>query len=272
VGATATATAATTTLDELKNKVPESLYEYSKRVEGLPMRPLEVEFRLYSPPVVNNFIHLDSLVYWGVLCKTIGEALYGELRRADEKTTHLADPVLPIYSVRFRLRDREKGIRAQRSFYLASVADFGTDAMSVVYWRKRVSYETDRGVVDIHRGIDKAYNTPMPAASSCTARFWCYGNKEEVEDVLKYVTWIGKKGAGGNGSVRSVSVKETGQDRSLFRDGKLNRCIPLYCIRSFDGSVAQAGYRPPYWKPQNQDLCVLPGAKEVVLQEGIRLP
>jgi len=57
------------------------------------------------------------------------------------------------------------------------------------------------------------------------------------------------------------------RDLSLLDpEGTLNRVVPERCPHFYEGAAAVMGYRPPYYRRRGWDLCVLPGARNVVFK------
>jgi hypothetical protein len=78
---------------------------------------------------------------------------------------------------------------------------------------------------------------------------------------------MGKKVEQGYGRISSVDVKPVERDLSLLDpEGTLNRVVPERCPHFYEGAAAVMGYRPPYYRRRGWDLCVLPGARNVVFK------
>ena len=64
----------------------------------------------------------------------------------------------------------------------------------------------------------------------------------------------------GWGAVSTVTVTPMEENWALTRDGLAMRPIPVRYAKSYSDAVPLA-WKPPYWSPDNVELCVPPGAE-----------
>jgi len=241
--------------------LPPRLKEYSDWVKTLPKEPLEVTLALSSPVLQerDGFIHLDSLIYHAILSKVMQDEWAEGIDRGGF--------FLPIFSTAFTQAD-ERGFKFYRHFYLSSAAKFIDSTRSVAHLTKHIGpFQSGKGKIDTTKGEHKATKKSMIMTAASSVKFWCYGNKDEIAKLLSSVSGIGKKVGQGYGRISSVDVRPVERDLSLLSpEGTLNRVVPEMCLYFYEGAAAVMGYRPPYYRSRGWDLCVLPGAKNVVFK------
>lgn len=90
----------------------------------------------------------------------------------------------------------------------------------------------------------------LPSAAYSTGVAFCVGDKARVEELLSFVTHIGKKHQRGSGVVLEYKVVEVEEN-----DFWLDRNIPLTMknVASVDHKpCSNVGVRPPYWLNKNK--------------------
>lgn len=148
-------------------------------------------------------------------------------------------------------------------YYKCSFAEWGLFVDDLLHWNKRID---DRYIqfmqprkVDRQRGVYRAYHMPLFCRSALYVRWYCVGDKSEIEMLLSTAKFIGKKTAQGYGSVIRWEVIVIDQDYSVWKDGKLMRAIPIADKPSgFVGRITTYGIRPSYWYKNNWRMVVLP--------------
>ena len=89
--------------------------------------------------------------------------------------------------------------------------------------------------------------------------YYVRGNKEIIEELLKKLRFIGKKSSLGWGEVKYISIEETPNYYSIFKDQKLMRNIPLKNRFNFNGDkVSLTRLTHPYWSKENLCECLVP--------------
>ena len=116
-------------------------------------------------------------------------------------------------------------------------------------------------------GFFKAFDMPVVVKACKTLHFCCVGNREEIERLLSGVRFVGKKRSQGLGLVKKIVVSDGEEDWSCWLNGLPMRAIPAgpdYIQdlldrnknQQFHFKLQRMGYKPPYWHPQNQTLCL----------------
>jgi len=129
------------------------------------------------------------------------------------------------------------------------------------HWNKRfdasladlVDFGGQRGKVIIEQGRYRAYHMPVFYRHAISVAWFLLGNSTKIARLLSMVTNIGKKVDQGWGRVLRWQIEPWRHDWSIYdSNGRLMRAIP-----DPRGAVL-AGYRPSYWNPKNQALCLMP--------------
>lgn len=85
--------------------------------------------------------------------------------------------------------------------------------------------------------------------------WYCVGWTEEIIDLLRFCTHIGKNTGDGWGAVLRWEVTEWPEDWSIRGpQNKLMRAVPL----QQDKNGFMYGLRPSYWNPRHQFICKMP--------------
>jgi hypothetical protein len=235
-----------------------SLVDREAAYRALPKEPLRVTLRLASPFAVTGHLPLDGLLHT-LVKRDLGRSeffktharLAGEGR---DQFTH--DVPLPL----------EESEAAGRRYYASSFGSW-EGVESVTRWRKRWCEEHDdladfgrkQEKVLIKLGRFRAYDMPLVIHAAPEVVFHVFGNGEEMERLLAAATYIGKKRSQGYGRVRQVLIELCAEDWSCWREGKPTRALPVDEVGQFQlDALAYTGYRPPYWWPPNQCLCLVP--------------
>ncbi len=174
-----------------------------------------------------NPIHLDSLLAWAI-CP--GHLIDKGLERNE----------IPEIQ---RLPFGEWHINGFWGWHASALFPDG-EIESLQYWRKK--FRTNRiqmtkGSPNLMSGKYKEYNIPIPLILCNTITAYALGSRKRINQLLKRIKYIGKKGAYGKGCVVSVSTEVIEKDFSLIKNGKTMRFLP-----------AKKGGRygrvlPPYW-------------------------
>jgi len=117
--------------------------------------------------------------------------------------------------------------------------------------------------VDIVRGPLKLFQLTYPVNNSKKVWFYVNGDRKKLEELLSYITSLGKKRDIGYGSIVSSKIEMMDSDESLIHEGKIMRTIPIeYCselkIIPKSDNVALMNYKSPYWNKSNIKLCTIP--------------
>lgn len=135
------------------------------------------------------------------------------------------------------------------------------------HWNKRfrseysdmIDFAGKRGKVIVEQGPQKAYHMPLFYTAAMEVKWWVFGDKAGIEDLLSGIRAIGKKTSQGFGVVLDWEVAPMAEDWSCYRNGRPTRTIPVDENNPPpSGDFGYRGYRPPYWHPARQGFVLLP--------------
>lgn len=123
-----------------------------------------------------------------------------------------------------------------------------------------IDFKNKRAKVETHKGKFKNYHKTSYNISTQYIDWFCVGDKEVLEFVLRFCTHIGKKVSQGFGSVLKWEVQPWKEDWSergpkpqkKGSKPKLMRAVPYF------KSPIQYGIRPSYYNPRHQFNVLLP--------------
>jgi hypothetical protein len=117
--------------------------------------------------------------------------------------------------------------------------------------------------VEVGRGALRNKNDPLYLVAAPAVRFWAVGNPEAVARLVAKVHYLGLRRAAGYGKVVRRTIAYSSYDYSVVDpDGNPARPVPAFAWPSAPPGweLWRAAYRPPYWRPENVDLCYMPPA------------
>jgi len=113
--------------------------------------------------------------------------------------------------------------------------------------------------VIVEAGRYRSYHMPVFYLAALWVEWYAVGNIDAVRSLLAAVWALGKKTVQGFGRVARWEVESWPEDWSEWRDGRPMRAIPASALgQSFPLDLRHWGYRPSYWLPENQALCLMP--------------
>jgi CRISPR type IV-associated protein Csf3 len=213
--------------------------------------PLRITAYLQSPVVSDERLPLDGVLLYFLARQKLGFQPSTQARVMDAETAGLQMPFAPHY----RNVDGEN-----HRFLACSFACWvGTVAEGRDYWVKRfdsklsdvVDFAGKRGRIDTKAGRYRGYRMPVYTRHALAVRWYCVGDRDELTSLLRFCTHLGKKESQGYGAVLRWEIERWPRDWSIHSPRGLMRAIP-----STDGILA--GFRAPYWLPENQTTCALP--------------
>lgn len=217
-----------------------------------PFKPLKITFYLSTPLALTYpWIFFDGLIahlYW--------RKHSPELYRA-----------LPSKVVAKKIGDIIPDLPLKRfgPIFHASVSFFDVEGKYVTFiykkffGRKLPLEKMRRRKIDKARGFFREWRISLVTVPARKVVFYCNGRAGEIEELLRGLPTLGKKGAAGFGFIKKFSIEELGEDCSIVKDGVAMRSIPLSMVEWSSEVVAMA-YKPPYWAKENVTLCAPPGA------------
>lgn len=223
--------------------------DYETFVSELKYEPLKVTACLSSAFVTTDYIFSDSL---------ISSAVWQDVQQ--EKAFNIQENKNDVYDIPLPIK-----LNGEIEKYYSSSIGFPKMAVEgISHWRKVTEIESKKKI-RIGAGEFKRYDMPMPYTSCEEIVFYCNGNKQEVERLLKsYIFSIGKKRGQGYGSIRSWKVEGSKTDYSTIHEGVPMRPIPINEAKELklkcDIQMFYS-YRSPYWHHKNMTMCYIPLCK-----------
>ena len=129
-------------------------------------------------------------------------------------------------------------------------------------------YQTTGKKVDTTRGEFKKSIIGFEALNIPSIYFYVKGNREYIEELLKDLKYVGKKGSAGFGIVKKVEVEEIEKDKSFMLD-EFTPAKPLPCDKWNVKSKKVAFYRalPPYYLKEDIVVCYMPTRALIEMQD-----
>jgi len=140
-----------------------------------------------------------------------------------------------------------------------SILEPNTVKLDTIYKRFEDRWIPNTKKKRIYRGMGhfKDYALSIPYIPAITCTFYGVGDIEMIEKLLQNVVGLGNDTRIGYGAVLRFHIETTEKDFSLVKDGKAMRPIPIrYC--DWAEERIPLAWRPPYWAPENVELCCPP--------------
>jgi hypothetical protein len=161
--------------------------------------------------------------------------------------------------------EREPGGR----FHLASFSVSETECIERRWVNRRFPLAEAQAMGDaklrrilISAGPCKSYRLPLETRHMVDdeLRWWCIGEREEIEPLLAITSYIGKKRGVGRGRVVRWTVEpcELWDGFPVVRDGKPLRPLPPDWPGLDDPAMAYRTLTYPYWIHAEEKLCAVP--------------
>lgn len=127
----------------------------------------------------------------------------------------------------------------------------------------------DKGLISDSVGAYRAYRNPQLIRTVKDGKivFYAVGHKNEIEELLSYITAVGKKPAMGWGIVEKWEVEEIPENYStwhpefgLMRPIEFDKSGEIAELSDYKEKypVMMYGIKPPYWKHKNLRVCYVP--------------
>ena len=235
---------------EIINEIYQRMKEYSV---GCDYVPLEINIKVKPPIYLNNpFIHFDGLISYLCFREAVNELFYN----------------LPTESI-IDISNLQLPIKQTNDVYHASVGIYGDnlrlyrDRLYKRFTDKetyKLTHRQQKGRIKTNQGHFKDFMINLPIIITDTITFYCNGDKKELERLLSHLTSIGKKTSIGGGRIRNITITETNEDYSFFKDNCIMKPIPATMdVPVFEGMIfQQQPYKPPYWDKNNVCMCIVP--------------
>jgi CRISPR type IV-associated protein Csf3 len=118
------------------------------------------------------------------------------------------------------------------------------------------------------RGAYKSYFLALKIQRIKFIKWFCVGDKNQIQNILQQINALGKKTSVGYGFIKSWKIEEIENDCSIIYnyDGQdyLMKSIPLEYFDSIKNSklknyrMQYGAYKPPYWHFENQNKIIAP--------------
>ncbi|MFW9872530.1 MAG: hypothetical protein ACFFG0_05455 [Candidatus Thorarchaeota archaeon] len=228
----------------------EELKKLEEKYKLLPKENLEILIYFRTPFSIIGNIHFDALLSFCVVRDLLGDEFYNY----QGSTQHLWDIPLPLDT------------RGSDHKYWAASRGVWEGKESITSWKKRfdtkyddyVTFGKKKPCINHKFGHFKAYDMPLVIHATPFIKFYANGNKKEIVRLLGYLHVIGKKTSQGFGWLKKIETKSIENDYSCFFNNIVMRAIPEIPYEIREGMrIEYTGYRPPYWSPKNQKMCLV---------------
>jgi len=223
--------------------------------------PLKITCKLLDGRVnsLDGIFALDSILYYAWFLENASGVIEGT--QEYEEQAQLGYDELPLE-------------RLPENRFACSWGFYTEYEQNIEYWVKRPNFSSLSGLdyLDIKgksgkvvtsSGSLKAYRMPQVVRVISNIEFYCVGIKSELEKLLSLITHIGKKAAMGWGAIKEWDINSFPADWSTYsekygvmRPLELHEAEKFLSERRYE--IRTVGIRPPYWKHENQKVCVLP--------------
>lgn len=215
---------------------------------------LRITANFQTPVICDDRLPLDGIIFYQVMRER-----YGFESSTQAGVAALADGVDKRDWMPFDVH--YKNVNGENFWYYAcSFARWvGTVAEGRDHWVKRfdqqfsdvIDFQGKRGKVVTQHGKYKGYRMPVFTRHVLAARWYCVGDRRELERLLPHVQSVGKKTSQGYGVVRDWQIERWHSDWSTRGPQGLMRAVPA------DTGI-RIGFRPSYWHAPNQAICEMP--------------
>lgn len=186
------------------------------------MVPLEVTATLYGRVILPRagYVHLDGLLAWAAWARS------GDPPALDEtQIVRYPIPVAESECGRYHLASASAcAVRFREKRYV-------NKRFPVAEWQM-LGGGKSANRIQINAGPSKGFRIPLEAhhLEDHEIRWWCIGDRDEIEALLSLVTHVGRLRGHGEGEVREWRVepcKPWGDGFPVLRDGRPLRHLPL---------------------------------------------
>lgn len=213
----------------------------------------KITFYLSSPiALCHPWIHFDGLISHLLTIDALGEDFY-LLPRKFPFSRLLRDAGYP-----HPIKKDERGL------FCSSVSFFDTDKKVLERLYKKFEDRWIGGNRKIPRGMGfyRDYIIQHIYIPTKTVVFYVCGFREMLEEMCRNIGSLGDNSRIGWGAVRRCIIEEMEEDWSIIKNGCAMRPIPIRMLADASEKMLIA-WKPPYWAPENIELCAPPGAKVV---------
>lgn len=235
---------------EIKKQIIQRILDYET---GDDYTPLQIVMDVIPPIyIASPWLHLDSILSYLCLRDALGDLFYC---MPTEETIDVSLLNLPLKRTS-DVYHSSVGIYADNvKLYRDTIYKRFTDKET-----HKLTHRQQKGRIKTNQGHFKDFMINLPIIITDTITFYCNGDKKELERLLSHLTSIGKKTSIGSGSIRNITITETNEDYSFFKENHIMRPIPATMdVPVFEGMIfQQQPYKPPYWDKNNVCMCIVP--------------
>ena len=235
---------------EIKKQIIQRILDYET---GDDYTPLQIVMDVIPPIyIASPWLHLDSILSYLCLRDVLGDLFYC---MPTEETIDVSLLNLPLKRTS-DVYHSSVGIYANNvKLYRDTIYKRFTDKET-----HKLTHRQQKGRIKTNQGHFKDFMINLPIIITNTITFYCNGDKKELERLLSHLTSIGKKTSIGGGRIRNITITETNEDYSFFKDNCIMRPIPATMdVPVFEGMIfQQQPYKPPYWDKNNVCMCIVP--------------
>lgn len=210
---------------------------------------LRIRAYLQTGVISDQFLPLDAVIYYHHVRNMMG---YQHISKPGESNIREASvSLLPF---------KKGGPRDDAWFYHCSFAQWPEHTVEdETFYTKRFPLnktdflDTKKKKVQTSRGQYKSYHINVYYRHALYVEWYAVGWQEQIEEILRFCTHLGKKTAQGWGAVARWEVVEWPEDWSIRGPGnKLMRSVPIL------GTGFLYGIRPSYWNERHIFQCKMP--------------
>lgn len=235
---------------EIKKQIMQKILDYET---GCNYSSLEIVMDVIPPIYITSpWLHLDSILSYLCLRDALGDLFYC---MPTEETIDVSLLNLPLKRTS-DVYHSSVGIYANNvKLYRDTIYKRFTDKET-----HKLTHRQQKGRIKTNQGHFKDFMINLPIIITDTITFYCNGDKKELERLLSHLTSIGKKTSIGGGRIRNITITETNEDYSFFKENHIMRPIPATMdVPVFEGMIfQQQPYKPPYWDKNNVCMCIVP--------------
>lgn len=221
------------------------------------MKALQIEFTFNMPVAFDNDdpIHLDSLLSYGLSRQALEEDHPDPWGYAK----HLDALVRSVEHQGQRIWCASTLVFEPASLLQQSHMTRPCEPLAFLAAREQGVLEEkgrQRKYLDSGSGDAKAWYLQFTYQWMHRARAWCIGDGQAIEEILCYVTHIGKYGRNNWGAIKTVTVREDTQAQTRWRHRHLPLGMPG-CEHTHYG-IRHGQLLPPYWEKTNMQAVQFP--------------
>lgn len=211
------------------------------------MQNLVVRAFMASPTVFIDGIHLDAILLYEY-CRKNDPDFYTRNINAGDDFKYPDN--FPVKVINFD----------GTWFYACSDAVYRIDKTVRTFWNRRTddkrleNYFNTKKKLRTSAGVTKNYRIPMNTNLVKEFIWYCVGDKEQIQNLLSKVYYLGKKHSQGKGQVAKWEVEEIDKDYSIFIDDVLIKTVPIDYLQTKGIEpdlqttvIKQIPFKPPYW-------------------------